>query len=67
MLGLLIYTVRGQCQALIWQQAKVVHPCGAASVSIRPVQRSRLQIRADKGETGGPAGRSKQAEAPEAG
>ena len=39
----------------------------AGSVSIRPVQRSRLQIRADKGEEGGPAGRSKQAKAPEAG
>ena len=39
----------------------------AGSVSIRPVQRSRLQIRADKGEEGGPAGRSKQAQAPEQG
>ena len=43
------------------------HACGAGSVSIRPVQRSRLQVRADKGEEGGPAGRSKQAQAPEAG
>ncbi|CAL5229342.1 g12649 [Coccomyxa viridis] len=42
-------------------------PRARGSVSIRPVQRSRLQIRADKGEEGGPAGRSKQAQAPEAG
>ena len=58
-----------QCSVADFKSAllQISHACAAGSVSIRPVQRSRLQIRADKGEEGGPAGRSKQAQAPEAG
>lgn len=62
----LLVTCVGLVKSQAWHRS-TIHASRAGSVSIRPVQRSRLQVRADKGEEGGPAGRSKQAQAPEAG